>query len=95
MLHDAKTVIGNDFDQETEEKKNPAFILLLDLANVLVWENVVRCPSRRSVCLSMGLYGVMGPREKTYSATVSQFSKDFFPDFRLCFTLLLKIQLCF
>ena len=78
MLRDAKTVIGNDFDQETEEKEAPAFILWLDLANVLVWENVVSCPSRRSVCLYMGLYGVMGPWEKTYSATVSQFSKEFF-----------------
>ena len=78
MLHDAKTVIGNDFDQETEEKKNPAFILLLDLANVLVWENVVRCPSRRSVCLSMGLYGVMGPWEKNLFSDRFTILKGFF-----------------
>ena len=33
MLHDPKTVIGNDFDQETAEKIAPPFILQLDLAN--------------------------------------------------------------
>ena len=33
MLHDAKTVIRNVFDQETTEKMAPAFILRLDVAN--------------------------------------------------------------
>ena len=35
MLHDPKTVIGSDFDQETAEKIAPPFILTLDLANCI------------------------------------------------------------
>ena len=33
MLHDPKTVIGSDFDQETAEKIAPPFIARLELAN--------------------------------------------------------------
>ena len=33
MLHDPKTVIGSDFDQETAEKIAPQFIARLELAN--------------------------------------------------------------
>ena len=33
MLHDPKTVIGSDFDQETAEKLAPQFIARLELAN--------------------------------------------------------------
>ena len=33
MLHDPKTVIGSDFDQETGEKIAPQFIARLQLAN--------------------------------------------------------------
>ena len=33
MLHDPKTVIGRDFDQETAEKIAPPFIAWLELAN--------------------------------------------------------------
>ena len=33
MLHDPKTVIGGDFDQETAEKIAPPFIARLELAN--------------------------------------------------------------
>ena len=33
MLHDPKTVIGSDFDQETGEKIAPQFIARLELAN--------------------------------------------------------------
>ena len=33
MLHDPKTVIGSDFDQETAEKIAPPFIPRLELAN--------------------------------------------------------------
>ena len=33
MLHDPKTVIGSDFDQETAEKIAPQFIPRLELAN--------------------------------------------------------------
>ena len=33
MLHDPKTVIGSDFDQETAEKIAPPFFLRLELAN--------------------------------------------------------------
>ena len=40
MLHGAKTVIRNDFDQETTEKMAPAFILRLDVANCINREPV-------------------------------------------------------
>ena len=40
MLHDAKTIIRNDFDQETTEKMAPAFILRLDVANCINREPV-------------------------------------------------------
>ena len=33
MLHDPKTVIGSDFDQETAQKIGPPFISRLELAN--------------------------------------------------------------
>ena len=33
MLHDPKTVIGSDFDQETAEKIAPQLIARLELAN--------------------------------------------------------------
>ena len=33
MLHDPKTVIGSDFDQETAKIIAPPFILRLELAN--------------------------------------------------------------
>ena len=39
MLHDPKTVIGSDFDQETAEKIAPPFIARLELANCM--HNVV------------------------------------------------------
>ena len=35
MLHDPKTVIGSDFDQETAEKIAPQFIPRLELANCM------------------------------------------------------------
>ena len=35
MLHDPKTVIGSDFDQETGEKIAPQFIARLQLANCI------------------------------------------------------------
>ena len=35
MLHDPKTVIGSDFDQETAEKIAPQFIARLELANCI------------------------------------------------------------
>ena len=35
MLHDPKTVIGSDFDQETAEKIAPQFIPRLELANCI------------------------------------------------------------
>ena len=35
MLHDPKTVIGSDFDQETAEKIAPPFIPRLELANCI------------------------------------------------------------
>ena len=35
MLHDPKTVIGRDFDQETAEKIAPPFIARLELANCM------------------------------------------------------------
>ena len=35
MLHDPKTVIGSDFDQETAEKMGPQFIPRLELANCI------------------------------------------------------------
>ena len=38
MLHDPKTVIGSDFDQETAEKIAPQFIARLELANCIkIW----------------------------------------------------------
>ena len=39
MLHDPKTVIGSDFDQETGEKIAPQFIARLDLANCTTVQN--------------------------------------------------------
>ena len=38
MLHDPKTVIGSDFDQETAEKIAPPFIPRLELANYSISE---------------------------------------------------------
>ena len=38
MLHDPKTVIGSDFDQETAEKIAPQFIPRLELANCILFE---------------------------------------------------------
>ena len=38
MLHDPKTVIGSDFDQETAEKITPQFIARLELANCTLLE---------------------------------------------------------
>ena len=38
MLHDPKTVIGSDFDQETAEKIAPPFIARLELANCRFWK---------------------------------------------------------
>ena len=35
MLHDPKTEIGSDFDQETAEKIAPPFIPRLELANCI------------------------------------------------------------
>ena len=37
MLHDPKTVIGSDFDQETAEKIAPPFIARLELAKYLIY----------------------------------------------------------
>ena len=37
MLHDPKTVIGSDFDQETAEKIAPQFIARLELAKYLIY----------------------------------------------------------
>ena len=39
MLHDPRTVIGSDFDQETAEKIAPQFIPRLELANCTFFES--------------------------------------------------------
>ena len=44
MLHDPKTVIGSDFDQETAEKIAPPFIPRLELANCTCGE-ILCCTS--------------------------------------------------
>ena len=44
MLHDPKTVIGSDFDQETAEKIAPQFIPRLELANCM-------CDDYFNICL--------------------------------------------
>ena len=41
MLHDPKTVIGSDFDQETAEKIAPPFIPRLELANCKFRQNEI------------------------------------------------------
>ena len=41
MLHDPKTVIGSDFDQETGEKIAPQFIARLELANCMSPDKLV------------------------------------------------------
>ena len=46
MLHDPKTVIGSDFDQETAEKIAPPFIPRLELANCRHFKVSVSCTKR-------------------------------------------------
>ena len=41
MLHDPKTVIGSDFDQETDKKIAPQFIARLELANCSLGGNLL------------------------------------------------------
>ena len=53
MLHDPKTVIESDFDQETEEKIAPQFIAQLDLANCIYVQQLIakkESKSQKKIC---------------------------------------------
>ena len=53
MLHDPKTVIGSDFDQETAKKIAPQFIARLELANCTRKMKCIWSPHKLNEKISM------------------------------------------